>query len=107
MRETLLFNHVNENHTDKATNSRMSRARKIEKIMQCSLETIVASEDKMEETLARLAKENNSGVLINALHHYYEAEHGKKYDRYNNPAAGAAYIRSLLAGNLEKGANDD
>ena len=102
MRETVYYNFVSKNHTDKATQTRMSIVRKIEIITGYSLETIIADRNKMEEVLALLRKEKNSGALINALRLYYEAEHGVKYDRYNEPANGAAYVRSLLAGNYGK-----
>lgn len=96
MRETMFYNHVIEEHTDKATKSRLYRGHKIEEIMKCSLETIVSSEEKMEAALVRLRKEQNSGDLINSLNHYYHAEHGKAYKRYKDPKAGAAYVRHLL-----------
>lgn len=65
----------------KAVNSRLSKARLIEREFEVDLDEIVSDDDKMYETLIRVKQETNdhNGNNSNALRKYYEFSNGKRF----------------------------
>ena len=65
----------------KAVNSRLSKARLIERELEVDLDKIVSDDDKMYETLIRVKQETNdyNGNNSNALRKYYEFANGKRF----------------------------
>lgn len=67
----------------KAVNSRLSKARLIEREFEVDLDEIVSDDDKMYETLIRVRQETNdhNGNNSNALCKYYEFSNGKRFPK--------------------------
>lgn len=65
----------------KAVNSRLSKARLIERELEVDLDEIVSDDDKMYETLIRVKQDTNdyNGNNSNALRKYYEFSNGKRF----------------------------
>ncbi len=72
--------------TDKAINSRMSRARRAEKVLGYSLDRAVSTDEKMYESLCSLKEHDTNGQLQNALRWYYKAKVGKDFPRLSEYA---------------------
>ena len=66
---------------EKAVNSRISRANKVEDILGKDLEFIVKDDEKMYQALNILKNSTmeNNGNLQNALRWYYQFVNGKKF----------------------------
>lgn len=65
----------------KAVNSRLSKARLIERELEVDLDEIVSDDDKMYETLIRVKQDTNdyNGNNSNALRKYYEFSNEKRF----------------------------
>ena len=65
----------------KAVNSRLSKARLVERQLSASLDSIVADDNLMYETLCRIKNELNdtNGNISNAVRKYYLFSTGKEF----------------------------
>ena len=65
----------------KAVNSRLSKARLVERQFEASLDSIVADDNRMFETLCRIKNELNdaNGNISNAVRKYYLFSNGKEF----------------------------
>jgi len=65
----------------KAVNSRLSKARLVERQFEASLDSIVADDNLMFQTLCRIKKEMNdtNGNISNAVRKYYLFLNGKEF----------------------------
>lgn len=74
-----------ESLTDKAINSRVSRARRAERILQEDLDCIVSNDDRMYSALIALknSSEEHNGNIQNALRWYYRAIRGTEFPKLN------------------------
>lgn len=65
----------------KAVNSRLSKARLVERQLTTSLDSIVADDNLMYETLCRIKNEMNdtNGNISNAVRKYYLFSNGKEF----------------------------
>lgn len=69
-----------EEHTTEASNSRINRAKKAERILGCTLDSIVNDDDKMDDALNTLKKHGDPhNNMQNALLCYYIFKNKKKY----------------------------
>lgn len=89
--ETYLTEDGNIKSKTKAVNSRLSKARLIERQFDICLDTIVSDDEKMFETLVRIKQEmkDTNGNVSNALRKYYEFSNGKRFPtlaEYKNTA---------------------
>lgn len=69
------------NHTEKSIDSRVTRLRKVEKIFQIDIDSIIDDENKANEILYKLKTQNldtSNQNLANALRTYYESITGNK-----------------------------
>jgi hypothetical protein len=64
-----------------AISSRMSRARRISKILRMSLDRVVEFDENMPNALDNIANYDTSGNLKNALRHYYKFKNGREYPK--------------------------
>lgn len=69
--------------SDKAVTSRMARARKAERILNSSLDTVAASDDLTYDSLITLKQHENprNAPLSNALRKYYIFRNGKEFPK--------------------------
>lgn len=81
--ETFLASQSSITSKDKAVNSRMSKARAVERQLQVSLDYIVANDQRMFEALQKLNNEmnNKNGAYSNALRKYYLFKNNKEFPR--------------------------
>lgn len=65
----------------KAVNSRLSKARLVERHFDICLDTIVSDDEKMFDTLVRIKQEmkDTNGNVSNALRKYYAFSNGKRF----------------------------
>ena len=69
------------NHTEKSIESRVARLKKVEKIFQIDVDSIIYDETKVYEILDKLKTQNldsSNQNLANALRTYYECITGNK-----------------------------
>ncbi|OMC76785.1 hypothetical protein BK125_17175 [Paenibacillus odorifer] len=65
---------------EKAVNSRMSRARKVEKFFNVNLDDVVRSDEKMYQLLKRIHEsKDTAGNLQNAVRKYYVFVNGEMF----------------------------
>ena len=85
MRENEFENFLNADSNiiskTKAINSRMSKARMIERHFETSLDTVVNNDDKMYAVLVRIKQEmkDTNGNISNALRKYYQFANGRVF----------------------------
>ena len=65
----------------KAVNSRLSKARLVERQLETSLDSVVADDNLMYRTLCRIKSEMNdtNGNISNAVRKYYLFSNGKEF----------------------------
>ncbi|OMD66091.1 hypothetical protein [Paenibacillus odorifer] len=66
---------------NKAVGSRISRAKRIEKVLKLDLDTIVKDDYKTYQTLLEIQAEfgDKNGAIQNVLRKYYIFTHGKEF----------------------------
>lgn len=67
------------NHTEKSINSRLARLKKIEKIFQIDIDSIIYDKDKVQHLLESLKEQNldtTNQNLSNTVRKYYECMTG-------------------------------
>ena len=67
--------------TDKAIQTRVTRVRKAEEVLNMEIETIVASDIVMRQALIALREGDTRGGRANAVRKYYEMRIGRIYPR--------------------------
>ena len=72
-----------EEHTEKAINSRVSRAVRAEDALGMDLDYVVSDDERMYRVLIKLRDSglNRTDNLMNALRWYYRAINGKAFPR--------------------------
>ena len=72
-----------EEHTEKAINSRVSRAARAEDALGMDLDYVVSDDERMCRVLIKLRDSglNRTDNLMNALRWYYRAINGKAFPR--------------------------
>lgn len=72
-----------EEHTEKAINSRVSRAARAEDALGMDLDYVVSDDERMYRALIKLRDSglNRADNLMNALRWYYRAINGKAFPR--------------------------
>lgn len=71
------------NHTEKSINSRIARLKKVEKLFQINIDTIIDDKNKIHEILDELKTKNldtSNQNLSNALRTYYQCITGNKFE---------------------------
>lgn len=84
MIESILENELRKSEkglTDKAVATRMSRARKAEELLDCTLDFAVSSDRRMYECLLTLRRHDTNGGYQNALRWYYFARNKREFPR--------------------------
>ena len=67
--------------TEKAIESRISKTKKAEEVLDMDIEVIVASDEAMRRALIDLRPVDTRGNLANAVRKYYEMRHGRVFPR--------------------------
>lgn len=67
--------------TEKAIDTRIARAKKVEEILNADIEAIVASDATMRQALIKLRPGDTRGNRANAVRKYYEMRRGKVFPK--------------------------
>ena len=89
--ETFLTEDSSIKSKTKAVNSRLSKARSVERYFEICLDAVVSDDEQMFSTLVKIKQEmkDTNGNISNALRKYYEFSNGKRFPtlaEYKNTA---------------------